>query len=335
MKVYVFCHIGAKKPNGGVKILFEYAQALRDGGYDASILIPGAHLYPDDCPNGYKPSWFETDVPVFDDVRIITQDDIVIIHEEGVWCYEHLAANNPRIIMLNQGLSSSLTNNVGKYISYNYVKSIYSKCLGVIGISPYICKGVNEIFNVPKDRIHHIENPIDDYFVPSEKKINRILIMNKQPDNVATTMIIKIIMERYPNWDVKFIENMTSREVAEQMGMSKIFCFFCTPLGEGSSLPPVEAALSGCKVIGYSGVSSSYYYNEPIFTEINYNDINSFIDVMDYYTKLYGGDDFELAYRLNHVSTSFHHNTEELRRLRSKERFKQEVNRVIKELING
>ncbi|NDH04961.1 hypothetical protein EBX93_03420, partial [bacterium] len=120
MKVYVFCHIGAKKPNGGVKILFEYAQALREGGYDASILIPGAHLYPSDCPRDYKPSWFKTDVPVYDDVRIVTKDDVVLIHEESVWCFDHLKQNNPRFIMINQGISSSITNNVGKHISYSY-----------------------------------------------------------------------------------------------------------------------------------------------------------------------------------------------------------------------
>ena len=334
MKVYVFCHIGAQKPNGGVKVLFEYAQALRNGGYDATILMPGAHLYPQDCPKGYKPSWFETDVPVFDDVRIVTKDDIVIIHEEAVWCYEHLAANNPRMIMLNQGLSSSLTNNVGKYISYNHVKNIYSNMLGVITISPYISEGVNKLFNVPKECIHHVENPIDDFFRPGQKT-DKILIMNKQPDNVATTMIIKIILERYPGWEVKFVKDMTLEQVAYEMSTSKIFCFFCTPLGEGSSLPPMEAALSGCKVIGYSGVSSGYYYDEPLFTEIDYNDIVAFIDTMDKSVEMYKASNFENTWNTFHDTKAFANNMEELRKKRSKERFTNEVNRVFKELIGG
>lgn len=334
MKVYVFCHIGAKRPNGGVKILFEYAQALIDNGYDASILIPGAHLYPSDCPKGYKPSWFETTVPVYDDVRIITKDDIVLMHEESVWCFDHISANNPRIIMINQGLSSSITNNVSKNITYNYVRDIYSKCLGVIAISPYIVEGVKKIFGVPEDRIYHIENPVDDFFKPGKKE-NNILVMNKQQGNVATTMILKIIEERYPNWNVKYINDMTMGEVAHEMSIAKIFLFFCAPLGEGSSLPPVEAALSGCKVIGYTGVSSDYYYNEPIFTKVDYNDIVTFIRMTDYYTGLYGGNDFDLTYKVFHQSTTSPHCTENLRQLRSKSRFKQEVNRVFKELING
>jgi len=334
MKVYVFCHIGAKTPNGGVKVLFEYAQALINGGYDASILIPGAHLYPNDCPKDYKPSWFETNVPVYDDVRIITKDDIVIIHEEGIWCFDHLITNDPRMFMLHQGLTSTLTDNVGLNISYSYAKRVYERCEGFITISPYITQGITTLFKITPDKIFHIENPIDEYFIPGEKE-NTILVMNKQPGNVVSHMLIKIFNERYPNWNVKIIQNMSHRQVAEEMSRAKIFAFLCTPLGEGSALPPMEAALSGCKVIGYSGIGSRYYFNEPIFTEVDYNDVVTFVKMMDYYTELYDGKDFERVYKVHHISNTFANCTDNLRQLRSKERFTKEVNRVFKELVNG
>lgn len=326
MKVYVFCHIGAKKPNGGVKILFEYARALRQGGHDAYILIPGTHLYPNDCPKGYKPSWFDTDVPVEDDVRVVTKDDIVIIHEEGIWCYEHLAVNNPRMIMINQGAQSSLTDNVGMHISYNFARNIYSKCLGVITISPYIANFVNVVFQVDNNKIHIIENPIDSYFKPAPYKSNTILVMNKQPSNVVSQMIIKIVSERYPLWNVKIAQELSHKQLAQEMADAKIFLFLCTPHGEGSSLPPVEAALSGCKVIGYSGLGSRYYYQLPLFTEIEYNDVTQFIVKLDHYTSVMtGGDSFSIL---------FDHSIQELRGKRSIIKFDSEVNRVFNKLIS-
>lgn len=327
MKVYVFCHIGAKNPNGGVKILFEYARALRAGGFDACILIPGTHLYPNDCPKGYKPSWFETDVPVKDDVRVITKDDTVLIHEEGIWCYEHLAANNPRMIMINQGAQSSLTDNVGMNITYNFARNIYSKCIGVITISPYISLFCNSIFNVPSNKIKVIENPIDDYFQPAPRKSNTILIMNKQPGNVVSQMIIKIINERYPGWNVVVAGVMSHKELANKMADAKIFIFLCTPHGEGSSLPPVEAALSGCKVIGYSGLGSRYYYKEPIFTEIEYNDVTRLISKLDVICALYKDNDQML--------TDFKWSMDALRDARSFKLFDLKVVQAFNELIYG
>lgn len=325
--IYVFCHIGAKNPNGGVKILFEYARALRQSGHDACILIPGAHLYPNDCPKGYKPSWFDTDVPVEDNVRLITKDDIVIIHEEGIWCYEHLAANNPRMIMINQGAQSSLTDNVGMHISYNFARNIYSKCLGVITISPYIANFVNVVFQVDKNKIHVIENPIDSYFSPSANKSNTILVMNKQPGNVVSHMIIKIISERYPGWYIKIVHGLTHKQLALEMADAKVFLFLCTQHGEGSSLPPIEAALSGCKVIGYSGLGSRYYYQMPLFTEIEYNDVTELVIKLDHYTSVMTGDD--RFYKL------FARSIQELRDRRSISRFDSEVNRVFNELISS
>lgn len=285
-KIYVFSHCAIKKPSGGLKIHFELAQALIDNGYDACVIIPGKDLYPNDNPSNFKPSWFETEVRVEDDLSVITSDDVVVIHEEGVWAYDYLKINSPRMIMLNQGLQASLINNVGKNITYNYVKNVYNNCIGAVAVSPYIKQAIHEIFGMPSDRIFFIDNFVDEYFIPLNKD-NNILVMSKQDYNLATEMILKIANERYTNWNIEIVNNYSHLQLANRMGHSKIFCFFDRSIwGEGSSLPPIEAALSGCKVIGYSGVGSSYYYEEPIFTEIKHNDVLGFITALDNSTKL-------------------------------------------------
>jgi hypothetical protein len=55
---------------------------------------------------------------------------------------------------------------------------------------------------------------------------------------------------------------------------SRIFLSFSN--FEGTGLPPLEAALSGNKVIGYSGNGGDAYFKKPIFEKIKKGDILSF-----------------------------------------------------------
>ena len=45
---------------------------------------------------------------------------------------------------------------------------------------------------------------------------------------------------------------------------------------EGLPLPPVEAAISGNKVIGYTGEGGKEYWKKPIFTEVKSSEIKNF-----------------------------------------------------------
>ena len=45
---------------------------------------------------------------------------------------------------------------------------------------------------------------------------------------------------------------------------------------EGLGLPPIEAALAGNKVIGYTGEAGKEYWKKPIFTEIDNGNIKKF-----------------------------------------------------------
>ena len=45
---------------------------------------------------------------------------------------------------------------------------------------------------------------------------------------------------------------------------------------EGFGLPPLEAAITGNKVIGYDGGGGKEYWQEPIFTRIEYGEIYTF-----------------------------------------------------------
>ena len=47
---------------------------------------------------------------------------------------------------------------------------------------------------------------------------------------------------------------------------------------EGLGIPPIEAAIAGIKVIGYTGRGGTEYWKKPIFTEIPHGNISKFIN---------------------------------------------------------
>ena len=76
------------------------------------------------------------------------------------------------------------------------------------------------------------------------------------------------------NWKLLPIENLSEQQVAQTLGHSSIFLSFSDQ--EGFALPPLEAALSGALVIGYTGQGAREYFNSPNFIEIQNGDFKSF-----------------------------------------------------------
>ena len=84
-----------------------------------------------------------------------------------------------------------------------------------------------------------------------------------------------ILQQHLPkNWEIKGLDNLSEFEVIKFFKKSKIFLSFSEL--EGFGLPPVEAALCGNSVIGYTGESGKEYWDPPIFEEIFSGDLRTF-----------------------------------------------------------
>ena len=65
-------------------------------------------------------------------------------------------------------------------------------------------------------------------------------------------LILNFLKSNLPRkWKLKAIHNMSEKEVFKNLTKSKIFLSFSEL--EGLPLPPIEAALAGNQVIGYTG----------------------------------------------------------------------------------
>ena len=87
---------------------------------------------------------------------------------------------------------------------------------------------------------------------------------------------------------------MNEKIIFKHLKNSKIFLSFSNL--EGFGLPPLEAAVMGNIVIGYTGQAGKEYWNIPIFKKIEQGDILSFVEVIKATIKK----------KINHVSINTH-----------------------------
>ncbi len=115
-------------------------------------------------------------------------------------------------------------------------------------------------------------------FSPSSAKENLITYMPRRLPEHASYLKF-LLHDRLPsNWKLLAIDKLSEREVASILSKSKIFLSFSDR--EGFGLPPIEAALAGNFVIGYTGEAGREYWKAPIFSEITQGDLLSMADTL-------------------------------------------------------
>jgi hypothetical protein len=76
-------------------------------------------------------------------------------------------------------------------------------------------------------------------------------------------------------WSITPIQNKNEAGVIAALKESAIFLSFCE--SEGCPLPPLEAALSGNLVVGYTGEGAKEYFHPPIYREVHNGDYINFV----------------------------------------------------------
>jgi hypothetical protein len=97
----------------------------------------------------------------------------------------------------------------------------------------------------------------------------------KLPDH--SRKLLFFIRRHIPtSWKIVPIAGMNEAAVVSSLRRSKIFLSFSH--FEGCPLPPLEAALCGNRVIGYTGQGAKEYWDPEIFEEIESGDIVTFTE---------------------------------------------------------
>ena len=218
----------------------------------------------------YSFSWFNIKVKVKNDLVFDKQKDFVILPE----MFAHFAAEFfikekiPYAIFVQNGYSIFPTNNTAK------LNLAYKKCKFILSYSKDIKECVSLAYPKQKKKIIDVKYSIDFKKFRKIKKKNVITYMPRKLKR-HSELVISFLKNYLPKkWKIKPLINLSEKEVYKNLAESKIFLAFSEL--EGLPLPPVEAAISGNKVIGYTGEGGNEYWKKPIFTEVKSSEIKNF-----------------------------------------------------------
>jgi len=117
-------------------------------------------------------------------------------------------------------------------------------------------------YTFPRREIHLTTNGIDGthFFFQRDKKKQIAYMPRKLPNDLAHIMAMLKLRGALNGWALCPIDKVDEKAVAERMRESLVFLSSCSI--EGFGLPPLEALLCGCMVVGYAGMAAAEFLND-------------------------------------------------------------------------
>ena len=261
-----------KTPTGGVKVIYRHAELLTAMGADAYVL----HLFEPD----FTCDWFEHKTQMARNNLMDVNADFVIIPE--IWA----ASFGPQCIAMGVRFGIFVqngyhTHQVLSEQPYELFSAVYQAAQLVLTISEDSARMV--MLNYPQidpARIVSMQWSIHDRFMADHRQTSphegrSVSFMPRKMATHATRVVYALRHYLPPSWNIIPIDNVSEATVATILSSSDIFLSFSE--FEGCPLPPLEAALAGNLVIGYTGQGAKEYWEAPNFIEIHQGDIRSFV----------------------------------------------------------
>ena len=286
-----------KGPSGGAKIIYHHSEIINNlKDYTSQVIHikkkntskwktsfnkklnikdkeeTGWQLKDINAVKNFKYNWFKNNIYIKEDLIFKKNKDFVILPEIFAHlAYDLLIKNKIKYaIFVQNGYSINFTNNLKKLnIAYHNAEFILS-------YSNDITECIKLNFPKLKTEIVKIKYSIDSYSnIKSFKKKNIITYMSRKLP-IHSNHVVSFLKKHLPkNWSLRDLNYIDEKSVYRNLQKSKIFLAFSNL--EGLPLPPVEAALAGNYVIGYTGEGGKDYWKKPIFTEIYSGDIREFV----------------------------------------------------------
>lgn len=272
----------ADYPSGGVIVAHDHSDGINKL---EDCFVKSMVLYPSNI--NFSPNLFAHHSLFKREFTFDTEKDFVILPEVMVLRYAtDLYKNNIKYgIHVQNGylMDLELRSNHG---SFSQLKNAYQNASLIIGNSTDTVDNIKYVFPECSEKV------IRSYFVinkhkyqPTSDKKNIITYM---PRKLAkhSQHVLFFLNEKIPdNWQIVPIDGVTEQEVYDIFYESKIFLSFSE--FEGLAMPPAMAAMSGNKVIGYTGEANKEYFHLPCFDEVPCGDIKLFatkvIETIDAY----------------------------------------------------
>ena len=296
MKNIIFLTHAEKGPSGGAKYIYRYSQIInqiknftsevlhikkkRTSKYKNSINkilnlkkdITSGWQYKDiTCAKNFKYNWFENKINLKQNFDFDNKKDFVILPE----IFAHLAneflikKKVKYAILIQNGYSINSTNDEQK------LDTAYKNAKFILSISKDTTNCIKLKFPKLKTKILKVSYFLDLGEVNFSKKKNLITYMSRKLPQHSNLVISYLKPNLSKKWKLHNLQNLSEKKTYDLLKKSKIFLSFSNL--EGFGLPPLEAALAGNRVIGYTGEGGNEYWQEPLFLKINSGEINKFV----------------------------------------------------------
>lgn len=282
MELIYFCP-AVNKPVGGIKVIYRQAEIvqeiLRQNGVSVSIMHPNTWFF--------KIKWFESKVPIrrgffkwqWSDSKpscsrisdiFDSNNHMIILPELWARKYGHQLAD--------MGVPYAIFVQNGYYISKgdpNILNKAYYSARCIMTISEDATQCVAMAFPGCESKILRVRCAVDGTkFLNDELKENIITYMPRKLADHSSKVNFFLRNHLPAHWKIIPIQGLSEDGVAKLLKRSKIFMSFSH--FEGLGLPPIEAALAGNQVIGYTGQGGKEYWMPEIFSEVNSGDVMGF-----------------------------------------------------------
>lgn len=270
-KNIIFYLPAANYPSGGVIVAHDHSDAINK--LEDSV-VRSMVMYPSDI--NFSPNLFAHNSIFKRDFIFDVEKDFVILPEVMVLRYAaDLYKNNIKYgIHVQNGylMDLELRSNHG---SFSQLKDAYQNASLIIGNSTDTIDNIKYVFPECSEKV------IRSYFVINKHKYQPIRdkknIITYMPRKLAkhSQHVLFFLNEKIPdNWKIVPIDGVTEQEVYDIFYESKIFLSFSE--FEGLAMPPAMAAMSGNRVIGYTGEANKEYFYLPCFEEVPCGDVKLF-----------------------------------------------------------
>lgn len=284
MELVYLCH-PIKRPVGGIKVLYQQAALahlmLEPKGHAACVMHPNRVTF--------KADWFNSSAAVrhrFFGLHWISGKPSMsklsnqFDPERHRVVIPELWARKYGWQLARAGIPYAIFVQNGYFIDKGdpeLLDEAYAGARCILTISDDTTRCVSLAFPGCRSKIQRVRYSIDSQkFSPGHQKENIITYMpRKLPDH--SKKLLFFIRSHIPrDWKIVPIAGMNEAGVIDTLRRSKIFLSFSH--FEGCPLPPLEAALCGNRVIGYTGQGAKEYWDPGIFDEIESGDIVAFTE---------------------------------------------------------
>ena len=221
----------------------------------------------------FKSKWFKNNINNKKNFLFDKKVDFVIFPE----IFAHLAKDLcidkkiPYAIFALNGYTLKSTNN------YKNLDDSYKNAKFILSVSKNISLCVKLAFPDCSNKILLTSLSVDAEKINFKAKKNNLITYMPRKLSQHSDLVMFFLRKNLPNsWKIKKIHNVNEKKVFYYLSKSKIFLSFTH--FEGLGMPPIEAALAGNKVIGYTGEGGKEIWHKPIFTEVPNGDILKFVD---------------------------------------------------------